>query len=564
MRKNHGGTARVVLLAAVALVAVFAMSGQALGANDYNGGPTADSALYIPNDHTPVGVRWSAMNSGETVTGLAPDTTYSVKVRLSPTPAPLKGENRGWTWNPTTQEWVQESDQDWGKFPTVTTDANGEIPNTWTFVKFADDTKSGTYYLLVSLNLAAGSTFNNVSPPAVTVVNMRTSAAWVHNGAATEAAAHKRAEVSSTDETPVVFGTSHVEANGVDDDSNGVTDDEDYGPEGAAGDYRLVLPINLAANVLLNRVVEVADSTVSNPDEDIALGAGDTTAPDAPTALSATAEDRNIALTWTASSDNVGVTGYRVYRWVTSDVPYSTPIHALIATVPATQTTYDDTMDTSGIEYNYEVRAFDAATNVSARSNTSTATSVITTFFSDVAGTPYETAIYELANRGIISGFVDNTFRPTANVIRQQFAKMIVKTQGVTVTGTEICPFTDVVSGIDPLDPFYPDKYVAVCAAQGITQGKTATTFAPYDNMSRQQLITMIARAANLPEPPVDFDPGFSSGQFYPEEHYLNARKAAYAGLLNGLEGVGPSYDFLAPASRGECAQLLYNLLQAE
>jgi hypothetical protein len=37
-------------------------------------------------------------------------------------------------------------------------------------------------------------------------------------------------------------------------------------------------------------------------------------------------------------------------------------------------------------------------------------------------------------------------------------------------------------------------------------------------------------------------------------------RKAAYAGLLDGLQGVGATYNFLAPSTRGECAQLLYNL----
>jgi hypothetical protein len=53
----------------------------------------------------------------------------------------------------------------------------------------------------------------------------------------------------------------------------------------------------------------------------------------------------------------------------------------------------------------------------------------------------------------------------------------------------------------------------------------------------------------------------FSPGQFYPEEHYTNARKAAYAGLLGGLQGVGPSYNFMTNATRGECAQVLHNLI---
>jgi hypothetical protein len=91
--------------------------------------------------------------------------------------------------------------------------------------------------------------------------------------------------------------------------------------------------------------------------------------------------------------------------------------------------------------------------------------------------------------------------------------------------------------------------------------GKTATTFAPFESITRQQLITMVARAAGLPAPPPGYNPPFLPGQFYPEEHYQNARKAAHAGLLDGLQGLGATYDFYAPASRGECAQLLFNLL---
>jgi hypothetical protein len=173
---------------------------------------------------------------------------------------------------------------------------------------------------------------------------------------------------------------------------------------------------------------------------------------------------------------------------------------------------------------------------------------------------PYVSAIEDLASHGIVRGFVDGTFGPDKLVTRQQFAKMVVNTLGLNVTGSEMCPFADVLTQIGD-DPFYPSKYVAVCAAHGITLGKTPTSFAPYDNITRQQLITMIVRAVNLSEPPADYTPPFSSGQFYPEEHYLNARKAAYAALLDGLQDIGPAYGFMSPATRGEVCALLYNLL---
>lgn len=175
--------------------------------------------------------------------------------------------------------------------------------------------------------------------------------------------------------------------------------------------------------------------------------------------------------------------------------------------------------------------------------------------FPDVPDThPYAPAINDLKGRGIISGFADGTFQPNSQMTRQQFAKVIVKTLGLTVTGDESCPFSDVSHGLSPDDPFYPDKYVAVCAANGITTGKTASAFDPNGNVTRAQLITMVARAADLAAPPSSYSPSF--GSFDPT-HYPWARKAAYAGLIDGLQGMGRSFNFLASATRGEVAEVL-------
>ena len=180
-----------------------------------------------------------------------------------------------------------------------------------------------------------------------------------------------------------------------------------------------------------------------------------------------------------------------------------------------------------------------------------------TTLFSDVkAANPYFAAITTLAGNGIVTGFPDGSFRPNSTVTRQQFAKMVVKALGLAVTGRETCPFTDVLpqSGSDAL---YPAKYVAVCEANGITSGKTDTSFAPNDSITRQQLISMVVRAVDLATPPDTYQSGFSPGQFSVEEHYVNACKAAYVGLLNGLVNERADYDFQKPATRAECAQLL-------
>ncbi|TDD61621.1 hypothetical protein E1263_06955 [Kribbella antibiotica] len=91
-------------------------------------------------------------------------------------------------------------------------------------------------------------------------------------------------------------------------------------------------------------------------------GPVDTTPPSTPTGLAATGTtSSSVSLAWNASTDNVGVTGYAVYRNGTE-----------VAT--ASGTTYTDTGRTASTSYTYTVKARDAAGNLSAVSNSVTAT----------------------------------------------------------------------------------------------------------------------------------------------------------------------------------------------
>ncbi|ACZ89829.1 glycosyl hydrolase family 18 protein [Streptosporangium roseum] len=86
-------------------------------------------------------------------------------------------------------------------------------------------------------------------------------------------------------------------------------------------------------------------------------GGGDTTPPSVPGNLRSTAtSSSSVSLAWNASTDNVGVTGYEIYRGTT-----------LVTTV--TGTTHTDTGLTPATAYSYTVRARDAAGNRSTASN---------------------------------------------------------------------------------------------------------------------------------------------------------------------------------------------------
>ena len=89
---------------------------------------------------------------------------------------------------------------------------------------------------------------------------------------------------------------------------------------------------------------------------------GDTLPPSAPTGLTVTAvSSSQINLSWNASSDNIGVTGYKIFR-------NGTQISAVSGT------SYQDTGLSPSTAYSYTLAAYDAAGNASAQSASASAT----------------------------------------------------------------------------------------------------------------------------------------------------------------------------------------------
>jgi chitodextrinase len=101
-----------------------------------------------------------------------------------------------------------------------------------------------------------------------------------------------------------------------------------------------------------------------------AAAPGDTTPPTAPSNASATAtSSTQISLSWTASTDNVGVKEYWVERCP------GNPCSASFAQVgTAASSPYSDSGLASSTTYSYQVRATDAAGNLSPYSNVTSAT----------------------------------------------------------------------------------------------------------------------------------------------------------------------------------------------
>ncbi|QHW33743.1 hypothetical protein GZH47_25045 [Paenibacillus rhizovicinus] len=112
----------------------------------------------------------------------------------------------------------------------------------------------------------------------------------------------------------------------------------------------------------------------------------DTQAPTAPSGLASPSKtDTTVNLTWTASTDNVGVTGYDIYRGGTTLA--GTTTGATSATITGL---------TASTAYTFTVKARDAANNQSAASNSLAVTTNAST--GNRSGLPWKSGVYRTTN----------------------------------------------------------------------------------------------------------------------------------------------------------------------
>lgn len=110
--------------------------------------------------------------------------------------------------------------------------------------------------------------------------------------------------------------------------------------------------------------------------------------------------------------------------------------------------------------------------------------------FSDIAGHKNQTAVEELAKRGIINGMSDNIFAPDNTMTRAEFATITVRALGLPAK--EHSAFNDV----KPTDWYA--EYVNTAYGYGIVNGVSETEFNPNGTITIEQASAMICRAALL------------------------------------------------------------------
>lgn len=116
--------------------------------------------------------------------------------------------------------------------------------------------------------------------------------------------------------------------------------------------------------------------------------------------------------------------------------------------------------------------------------------SAATVEFSDVPkGKPYASAVYELAERNIIGGYEDGTFKPEASITRGQAASIIAKLLKLDTKNVEDPGFKDVTPKL------WSYGAIAAVAEKGIFRGYEDGRFGPNDKINRAQMASILIKA---------------------------------------------------------------------
>ncbi len=113
--------------------------------------------------------------------------------------------------------------------------------------------------------------------------------------------------------------------------------------------------------------------------------------------------------------------------------------------------------------------------------------------YTDIDKVSYDEAVEVLTGLGVIEGYPDGAFNPTANVTRAEAAAMITRMM-LGREDADKLPVGD-VKFTDVPETNWAAKYIAFCANKGIIVGMGDGTFRPAENVTGTQMATMLLRA---------------------------------------------------------------------
>ena len=112
--------------------------------------------------------------------------------------------------------------------------------------------------------------------------------------------------------------------------------------------------------------------------------------------------------------------------------------------------------------------------------------------FSDVeTGLWYTPYIAKAKELGIVEGYADGTFRPTATVNRVEALKIVLEASGLAIEGGEMV-FPDTIDGA------WYEKYVAFAQLMEVVGGYSDGTFGPENSLLRSEVAKIVWNVMEL------------------------------------------------------------------
>ena len=171
--------------------------------------------------------------------------------------------------------------------------------------------------------------------------------------------------------------------------------------------------------------------------------------------------------------------------------------------------------------------------------------------FTDVTeGDWFYDAVRYAYETGLMDGVGDNLFAPNSETTRAQLVTILYRLAGQPAVSGDLI-FTDVEAGT-----WYADA-VAWAAENGIVNGTTDTTFAPGDDITREQLVTVLYRYAESKGYDVSVSADLSG---YPDAGQVQdyAQPAMAWAVAEGIvEGVDGTLNPAGNATRAQIATIL-------
>lgn len=165
--------------------------------------------------------------------------------------------------------------------------------------------------------------------------------------------------------------------------------------------------------------------------------------------------------------------------------------------------------------------------------------------------------IGRLAARGVVNGMGDNYYQPDTSLTRAQFLAMLAKTiYGLDVSQTVPAGFTDV-----PAAEWYYN-YINWGYASGIVNGIDEATFAPNDNITREQMAIMLSNFTRYTELIL---PETGTGATFTDSSTISpwASECVSKIVSSGIMGGYPEGNYIpqGKATRAEAATVVYKLI---